>query len=193
MARLTDTSKIEAIKVALTKTVVKDGIEHTSIAKIAEEAQVSVGYLYRHYKNKDHLIQAVYTENVLKLITILNEEFEKDNTFSNTITHIYIRIINWANKNENDFLFFQKVFSDLSNKVSPILINEINTIANNLLAKGKAHQAISNSITAELVFLQFLSGPFYFVILRKKGIFLNKTLTKQNAKHLAQLFLKSVA
>ena len=50
--RITDTNKIERIKTETKILIVEKGYHGASIAEIAIRADVSDGYLYRHYKNK---------------------------------------------------------------------------------------------------------------------------------------------
>ncbi|MDE5423276.1 TetR/AcrR family transcriptional regulator [Ancylomarina sp. DW003] len=55
-----DNSKIERIKKETRKLIVEKGYHGASIAELARRAQVSDGYLYRHYKNKSELVQDVF-------------------------------------------------------------------------------------------------------------------------------------
>ena len=72
MARKIDEDKQVRIKQATMKTIVDCGIEKTTIAMIAKNANVSGGYLYRLYSGKQDLINELYFEKV----TSLNTELE---------------------------------------------------------------------------------------------------------------------
>ena len=62
MARKIDDEKIKRIKEATMLTIVEKGIESTTIAMIAKNANVSGGYLYRIYEGKQDLINELYYE-----------------------------------------------------------------------------------------------------------------------------------
>jgi len=67
MARKVDEEKLARIKYATMKTIVDCGIEKTTIAMIAKNANVSGGYLYRLYSGKQDLIDELYFEKVESL------------------------------------------------------------------------------------------------------------------------------
>lgn len=52
MAKKVDQTKIERIRNASVEVISEHGILGGSVASIAERADVSVGYLYRHYPGK---------------------------------------------------------------------------------------------------------------------------------------------
>lgn len=72
MARKVDEDKIVRIKQSTMKTIVDYGIEKTTIAMIAKNANVSGGYLYRLYSGKQALINELYFEKIISL----NQEFQ---------------------------------------------------------------------------------------------------------------------
>jgi len=67
MARKIDEDKILRIKNATMKTIVDCGIEKTTIAMIAKNANVSGGYLYRTYSGKQAVIDDLYFDKVASL------------------------------------------------------------------------------------------------------------------------------
>lgn len=67
MARKIDEDKILRIKNATMKTIVDCGIEKTTIAMIAKNANVSGGYLYRTYSGKQAVIDDLYFDKIASL------------------------------------------------------------------------------------------------------------------------------
>jgi len=53
------------------------GFHQTSIQNIASQANVSIGLIYKYYKNKDAIIEALVTNVVQRMIALLNADFEK--------------------------------------------------------------------------------------------------------------------
>ncbi len=72
MARKIDEDKIKRIKESTMKMIVDHGIEATTIAMIAKNANVSGGYLYRIYSGKQDLIKDLYADKVDSLLTEIN-------------------------------------------------------------------------------------------------------------------------
>lgn len=61
---MTDSSRRSAILRATIEEVVKNGIDGTSIHRIAEAAGVSTGLVLYHFKSKEELITAAWVESV---------------------------------------------------------------------------------------------------------------------------------
>lgn len=55
-------TKLEKIKLAAISVISKKGFSNTSVADIATEANVSVGYLYRHYDGKLELVHDIIVD-----------------------------------------------------------------------------------------------------------------------------------
>lgn len=53
------------------------GFHQTSIQNVASQANVSIGLIYKYYKNKEALIEALVINIVQRMIVLLNADFEK--------------------------------------------------------------------------------------------------------------------
>ncbi len=53
------------------------GFHQTSIQNIASQADVSIGLIYKYYKNKEAIIEALVTNVVQRMIALLNADFER--------------------------------------------------------------------------------------------------------------------
>ena len=60
--RTKDYDKMQRIKEALVRIILRDGIENTSVAKIAKEAGVSPATIYIYYDSKEAMLSEVYQE-----------------------------------------------------------------------------------------------------------------------------------
>jgi hypothetical protein len=76
-------SRIDKVKEATIELTIKNnGYKTLSTRKIAKHAGVSVGYLYRHYKSKEALIEAIVDkhfnefQNIISQIVKTNPNFE---------------------------------------------------------------------------------------------------------------------
>lgn len=190
MARIIDDSKLIAIKNKLVELTVKQGYENTSIAKIAQEAGVSVGYLYRHYDSKESLLLSIYVEIFNNLNDILLKTIESKKTFSDFIFDFYIEILKISQKNENNLLFLLKLMSDYSVKIS----NETkqNLISSINLLKEKFSDDINKEIDDEQLFIQVLGTFLLSINLRKRGVLNNQQITKKDIKLISQITVNSL-
>ena len=78
MAMKQEISKIEKIREATLKVVSTKGRNGASVAAIAAEAGVSVGYLYRYYNSKEELIGDLYETMVESVADALEEAMRGD-------------------------------------------------------------------------------------------------------------------
>lgn len=62
------------------------GFHQTSVQNIAASANVSVGLIYKYFKNKDAIIEALVLNVVKRMKQLLNADFEK---ISHTFPEIY--------------------------------------------------------------------------------------------------------
>lgn len=53
------------------------GFHQTSVQNIAQQADVSIGLIYKYYKNKEAIIEALVTNVVQRMISLLNADFER--------------------------------------------------------------------------------------------------------------------
>lgn len=90
MARPSDPNKLQQIKQATIETIVRLGLENTTISTIAREAGVSEGYLYRHYASKQELINSLFQERMESILEQLNSILEQDNMTLGQVLESYI-------------------------------------------------------------------------------------------------------
>jgi len=136
MARKVDEDKLLRIKQATVKTIVDCGIEKTTIAMIAKNANVSGGYLYRLYSGKQALINELYFDKITSLNKELAFLIGLNQTSIASILEAFVqnRIVYAQNEPEGSKFFYQLIHNDnfsLSDELkekSIMLINNIKKI-----------------------------------------------------------------
>ena len=114
MARKIDEDKQLRIKQATMKTIVDCGIEKTTIAMIAKNANVSGGYLYRLYSGKQALINELYFEKVVSLNIELEFLIGLNQTSVTSILQAFIqnRVVYAQNEPIASNFFYQLLHND---------------------------------------------------------------------------------
>ncbi|MCE0492099.1 TetR/AcrR family transcriptional regulator [Pantoea sp. Mb-10] len=69
-------SRSENILDAAERCMRQHGFYQTSVQQIARESGVSIGLIYKYYKNKEAIIEALVTRVVQRMITLLNADFK---------------------------------------------------------------------------------------------------------------------
>lgn len=114
MARKIDEDKIARIKAATMKTIVDYGIEATTIAMIAKNANVSGGYLYRTYSGKQELINELFYDKISSLYQELEFLITLNNTSIAPIISAFVqnRIVYSLNEPVASKFFYQLLHND---------------------------------------------------------------------------------
>lgn len=90
------------IRAAL-KLFVKEGIDAATTREIAEEAGVSEGALYRHYKGKDELAIALFMETHNRLAEMIGEALNVDGSLEDKVRSVVTAYCSLA---DEDWLLF---------------------------------------------------------------------------------------
>ncbi len=90
------------IRAAL-KLFVKEGIDAATTREIAEEAGVSEGALYRHYKGKDELAIALFMETHNRLAQMIGEALNTDGSLEDKVRSVVTAYCSLA---DEDWLLF---------------------------------------------------------------------------------------
>jgi len=147
MARKIDDEKLVRIKQATMKTIVDYGIEKTTIAMIAKNANVSGGYLYRLYSDKQALIDALYFDKITSLIGELEFLINLKHTSIVPIIKTFIqnRIVYAINEPEASKFFHQLLHND--NFTLPNTLKEKSiSLMQQLLTIGKKSGEIGENV-----------------------------------------------
>lgn len=190
MARIIDDSKLASVKKTLVDIIVLDGSSNASIAKMAQKAQVSSGYLYRHYDSKESLLKDLYVEKFAHINQILLDEIQQNENLQGVITGFYTQIVKIARSNENEILFLLKMMTDYSMKISDQMRMDLGkTVA---IFRNKFQKEINVSINAEQIFIQMLGTILLFINMRKRGVFRQTDIDNYDINAMSEITLKAL-
>ncbi len=193
MARKIDENKINAIKKATIETVVLEGISGASVSKIAEKAGVSVGYLYRFYKGKRELLEALFEERFELIHSLLLQEIEKQTTVKDIVSSFVQRLYKTAEEEPQSISFTHKLLSDFSFELSIDFKKNVEKICDEVLKKGKVTKEIDSRINGEILYSIIVGGVLNFINIRFRNIFGENSFVKQDIDSTVQLVLKTLA
>lgn len=190
MARITDENKIILVKKALIDIIVRDGSTNASIAKMAKEAGVSSGYLYRHYDSKESLLEHLYIEKLSRINEILLTQIDENKQLIDCLTSFYGEIIKLSKSNENEILFLIKMMTDYSVKLSETDKIQLTKTINKF--KEKYTNELNPNINSEHIFTQVLGTILIFFNMRKRAVFTSSSITKDEIKSFSQMVLNAL-
>ena len=108
-------SKIENIRKALIELTVKNGgYEGISIRKIAKKANVSVGYMYRHYNGKEELIGDIIDSRFYEFKKQVELIIDSSETFDEILSTYIDKIFQMLQEDETELRFLMIIVSDIN-------------------------------------------------------------------------------
>ncbi|HEY9170001.1 MAG TPA: TetR/AcrR family transcriptional regulator [Lutibacter sp.] len=195
MARKIDDDKIARIKASTMKTIVDYGIEATTIAMIAKNANVSGGYLYRIYSGKQDLINELYYDKISSLYQELEFLIALNNTSIVPIISAFVqnRVVYSLNEPVASNFFYQLLhndnfsFTNEDKDKSLLLMQKIKEI-------GVNAGEISNNINIFQLYYHIFVYVVDYIHFKKNNIFENQDLINDDVAYLTKNilnFLKS--
>ncbi len=191
MARKIDNDKIARIKAATMKTIVENGIEATTIAMIAKNAEVSGGYLYRTYKGKQDLINELYYDKVNSLYKELDFLLALNQTSVRPLIESFIqnRVIYFLNEPIASKFFYQLLHNE-----NFLASDEIKFKSSELMKRikniGVNSGEISPSTTIYQLHYHILIYSVDYINFTRKNIFGEQEVTINDVKSLTDNILK---
>ncbi|MDP5106835.1 MAG: TetR/AcrR family transcriptional regulator [Polaribacter sp.] len=190
MARKIDEDKIARIKEATMQTIVEKGMESTTIAMIAKNANVSGGYLYRIYAGKQDLINELYHDKVNSLYKELESLVLLNQTSIKPLIKSFIknRITYFLNEPNASKFFYQLLHnenffaSDEIKHKSADLILKIKNI-------GVASGEISKDTTVYQLHYHILVYAVDYINFTRKNIFEEQEVTINDVDKLTENIL----
>lgn len=114
MVKRIDTSLIERIRQASVEIISEKGITGSSVAAIAKRAQVSAGYLYRHYPSKEDLVNDLLNDSLHTIAEKIDELIQQNDRIENIVEGIIGFILESANTNPHRIKFVIMLLNDFS-------------------------------------------------------------------------------
>lgn len=100
--------KTSAILAASLKLFNENGFHATPISLIADTAKVGAGTIYRYYKNKNDLINALYKQTKKKMIVYVSAGISDDLPIRDLFYRIWTRTVRFCIENPKEILFLEQ-------------------------------------------------------------------------------------
>lgn len=194
MARITDPQKIENVKRATIEIVVEYGYRGASIAAIAKKANVSVGYLYRYYKNKDELLEDLVNASLLESKNQVMTSAKTSNSVYELFYNTVYTLFELVKKDPIHALMgatlmldadFEKIINDDDTALKQEVLGTIFKLGKNT---GEINQCVSE----EDIALTLMTIPFRYVSLRAKEKDYLQYFQREQIEHIVGLCLKAL-
>ena len=103
--RIGPADKREAITTAALGLFVERGFWGTTVPEVAEEARVGAGTIYRYFDSKEALVNAIYREQKMKMVSALLDGFPVDAPAREMFRELWTRMARFVDENPKGFWF----------------------------------------------------------------------------------------
>lgn len=195
MARITDPEKLNRIKDSTMELLVRNGYSGITIAAIAFEARVSVGYLYRHFKGKNALISYLVLENFDYLLKTVNLLLDQSEDITTVVRYYMGALFEMANTFPNRARFIGVLFRDphFRKEAQGKNILDIPEIAERIRLKGQLTHEIDSQVSNSEVMLFLLNIPIDFMSQRLGNSGTSAPFTEEEINRLAGMCMRALA
>lgn len=169
--RIADENRIEQVKKACIELVVSKGYGGASVSEIANRAEVSKGYLYRFYKNKEELVQSLLTQHIDLIIDHINASLNQNRSLKEVITFLVHYIFKLGEENPENIKFVYVLMHDYNFQFEKEQQQTIEKTIKRILAIGKQQNFINALSKEEEIFTTTVIYPIDFMNLRFKHTF----------------------
>lgn len=171
MARIIDNNKLERIKKATLEMVVSNGYGGASISKIAKEANVAEGYLYRFYKSKSDLVNDLLYSNVDELADNMEELLNQQHSVWEVFKLLIKRLLDISKRNPEKIKFLYSLIHDYNFSLAEIQRNRIFDLCRKIKEFGIKKKELREDISEEQLYLVGVGFPIQYINLRLKNFF----------------------
>lgn len=145
-ARTAPVDKREAIMTAALELFVERGFFGTAVPEVAERAQVGAGTIYRYFDSKEALVNAIYRDQKMKMVSALLTSFPVTATAREQFRTIWGRMGRFVDDNPKGFAFCEihhhaSYLDAESRAVEQRMIDLIVTFIQHSQARGEIRKA----------------------------------------------------
>ena len=189
MSKKVDETKIERIRNAAVSLIGREGVANCSVASIAREAGVSVGYLYRHYPGKGALINDLWAIHFNVINEIISALISDRRGAAYVVEGVVRHIMEVAGEDGEKARFLIMLLHDFSIGVDPALSARVDALAAELMHMVSASPECRRGLTKEDLFFALIGVPVQYLTLRYSHIFSLEEGDCGNTDHVVRVAL----
>ncbi|RLD61282.1 MAG: hypothetical protein DRI95_14405 [Bacteroidetes bacterium] len=192
MTRPKDLEKLDRTKCAAIRVIVEKGYHGATISQIAKEADVSDGYLYRHYANKADLVQALFVENMNRYHELIFDSISTDEKVGDILLSSFNFLAGTVAETPEVITFIFMMDHDHHFDFPETVRKNFERIGQMLRAKGIQMGEINNKRTVEEVLAITFGLPVKMLEMRRKNIISDDVLNVQDIDSMVEICLNAL-
>jgi len=167
--RIIDEEKIKRVQIETKKLIVERGFHGASISEIAKRAQVSDGYLYRHYKNKVDLVTTIFETQLKEFHDFAFHLLDTSDTVRDITEGVISFLFDLYEKDPTAISFANSLVYDFEFQYPESRARAIDKIIQEVLLLGRSTKEFSSRIRAIDILTTIFTIPVKFIDYHSKG------------------------
>ncbi len=192
MAKPIDTTKMERVYEAAMELIVENGYGGASISSIAKKAEVSEGYLYRHYSGKKELVDYLLNSRIKEVGENILGYLEAHDNSELIMDKLLQGICDMGTDNPFQIKFLYVLMNSYNFRISDEINDFMRDICLRIMEKGKNDGFVYKDIRTDHFFTMMIIYPIQYINLRLKNFFRNDGFTQEDRESLISFCMKAV-
>lgn len=167
--RIIDAEKIKRVQIEAKKLIVERGYHGASISEIAKQAQVSDGYLYRHYQNKVDLVTTIFETQLKDFHDFVFHLLDTKDTVRDITEGVISFLFDLYEKDPIAISFANSLVYDFEFQYPESRAQAIDKIIQQILLLGTSTKEFSLKIRAIDILTTIFTIPVKFIDYHSKG------------------------
>lgn len=144
----------ERILQAATEVFARRGFHGARVADIAELAGIAYGLVYHHFRNKDEILAAIFSERWSDYVRYVDEIATSDQTFREQVSHL---VHFWVETWRQDPHLMTVMINEISRSYEFIEAHDVGTVlvafdaVERLIVRGQQRGEVREDVAAKLV------------------------------------------
>lgn len=192
MTRPKDLEKLERAKCAAIRVIVEKGYHGATISQIAKEADVSDGYLYRHYANKAELVQLLFVESMNQYHDLIFDSVNSHDRIKDILYRSFNFLAGTISEAPEVIAFIFMMDHDHHFDYPETVRDNFIQIGQMILKKGLQTGEINKTRTVEEILAITFGLPVKLLEMRRKNIITNRALSDMDIKNMVEICLNAL-
>lgn len=155
--RSKDYDKIDVIFNATLKLIHKDGIAGLKMAGIAKAANLATGTLYIYFKNKEDLINALYSKLEKESVERFLKGYNDSMPFKESLKTVWLNYLKHRIEHHEESVFLEQYYrSPYITRQHKKLAESMKTPVHRLIFRGKMEGFVREDVDDQMLFLAML-------------------------------------
>ncbi len=192
MSKHVDLTKIERIRESAIRSISRSGQGKASVASIAADAGVSMGYLYRHYPGKEALLNDLLGQIMNRLSDRIEALISERSKPAEVVEEFVRYLFETAAERPDHIRFCLNLQNDFSCDISDSVTTRLRALCEDLYRKGVSSGSFGSNVRPEDLYVNLICLPLQYIGIRFRGVFQPFAICEKEIKKISAVCMAAL-